>query len=647
MADYQPSKETMMKAISAPLLLGGLLMLASPVNDTFSADNKDRAVTDLPARLGEYYDAVVPDTLDLAERAKLGVHHFVSIMDEDFDCQMRWMGDHNSMDHGLGMFSVCQPKAFEAMAMLRVMSGSQEGLDREEKMVEMMVSLLGNDGLWWTPADAKRMPLPEPQEMFPYLAPHGAARMMRAMIAWYQYTGDARWKEQIDRMVEAFDRILLVHKGDYAYIPVPDGRTASAEIPDYLRPSYIRDRGWKGFVEPIGEKATPGTEGSVLCHTGNYPGVLANWYLISGNEQALRLSGETARFYTQPRFWADWEGGEYPGVVGAEHAHWHGHVHGYINTLRAVLEYAIAANDPQLKAFVRDGYEWTRQPTLARFGFLGDCQGCGCGRLIGLAVKLSYTGVGDYWEDVDTYVRNIHAEMQFTPEDFPDLAKDWEVKAGSGKVGPREAMIGGFGGTAHKGWWALCCSPHGNMGLFYAWDGILRYSDGVAQVNLLLNRASPWMDIDSYLPYEGKVVLKNKVCREAFVRIPLWVEKDAVVCRIGERAAQPAWFGRYMRFEHLKQGDVMTIEFPILKRTEQWTGPSSEGWDWPKSWSFSARPTAKAATTFTLKGNTIVDISQPIIPDSPLFLSRAEKYRSDKAAMIKVKRFVTPMVLKW
>ena len=22
---------------------------------------------------------------------------------------------------------------------------------------------------------------------------------------------------------------------------------------------------------------------------------------------------------------------------------------------------------------------------------------------------------------------------------------------------------------------SLCCSPHGNMGLFYAWDGTLRY----------------------------------------------------------------------------------------------------------------------------------------------------------------------------
>ena len=303
-----------------------------------------------------------------------------------------------------------------------------------------------------------------------------------------------------------------------------------------------------------------------------------------------------------------------------------------------------------MKAFVRDGYEWTRQPTLARFGFVGDCQGCGCGRLIGLAVKLSYAGVGDYWEDVDTYVRNIHAEMQFTPEDFPELGKDWKAKTGSEKVEPKEAMIGGFAGPAFepefKTRWFMCCSPHGNMGLFYAWDGILRYTDGVAQVNLLLNRASPWLDIDSYLPYEGKVVLKNKVCKETFVRIPLWVEKDTVGCRIGDRKVEPGWFGRYLRIEHLTPGDVITIEFPIKERTEQWTGPAHGGWS-PVLGCWFPQPAAKSPITFKLKGNTIVGISEPILPGNPLFQSRADKYRADKALMIHVKRFVTPTVLQW
>ena len=277
--------------------------------------NEDGAVTDLPARLGLYYDAVVPDTLDLAERAKLGVHHFVSVMDENADYQMRWTGNRTEMTHGKGIFSICQPKAFEAMALLRVMSGSQEGLDREAKMVEMMVSLLGKDSLWWTPEDAERMPWLGPQAMLPYVHPHGAGRMMRAMMAWYQYTGDVRWKERIDRMVEAVDRILVVHKDDYAYVPVPPGDTAVADMTDYLRTCYVKTRGWEHFVEPMTEKDVPGTEGSVIGHGGHFPGVLSNWYLLTGNKESLRLAGELARFHSKPRFWADWKGGEYPGVV--------------------------------------------------------------------------------------------------------------------------------------------------------------------------------------------------------------------------------------------------------------------------------------------------------------------------------------------
>ncbi|HJN16486.1 MAG TPA: hypothetical protein QGH10_13365 [Armatimonadota bacterium] len=615
-----------------------------------SADSNTASLDGLPARVGEYYDADVPATLDLTERAKLGILHFTSILDAENGYQMRWTGNPTEMSHGKGIYAICQPKAFEAMAMLRAMSGSRQGLRREARMVETMVSLLGEDGLWWTPEDGEGMPWLGPQEMLPNISPHGAGRMLRAMIAWYQYTGDEAWAGRIDRMVEGFDRVLVARAEDYAYVPVPGGSTEVTDMCEYLDTCYVRDRGWAGFEEPMDEKTVPGTEGSLLCHTGHFPGALANWHRLTGSERALRLSGELARFHTKPRFWADWEGGEYPGVVGAEHAHWHGHVHGYLNTLRAVLEYAIAANDPKLKAFARDGYEWTRQPTLARFGFVGDCQGCGCGRLIGLAIKLSDAGVGDYWEDVDTYVRNIHAEMQFMPEDLPGLAADWEARAGSADATPEEAMVGGFAGPAFgedfKNQWYLCCSPHGNMGLFYAWDGILRYAEGTARVNLLLNRASPWLDIDSYLPYEGKVVLRNKACAEAFIRIPLWVDGDTVECRIGDRSVRPAWFGRYLRLGDLKEGDVVTIEFPIEERTEEWTGPAGEGWT-PTLGCWFPQPAADRPTTFTLRGNTIVGLSQPITPGNPLFQRRADKYRATEAPMARVERFVTPTVLRW
>jgi hypothetical protein len=522
----------------------------------------------------------------------------------------------------------------EAMAMLRIASGSQYGVEREAKMVQMMASLLGEDGLHWVPGGRADKPWIAINE--PFAMVHGQGRIMRAMIAWYQYTGDPAWKERIDRLVNGLDRTMVFHKDDYAYFPVYGFHEG-----EYTRSCYT-ERGWRDTVEPTNEKF--GEEGSLFNHQGHLPGALATWSVLTGNEQALRLSGELVRFLTKPKFWADWKGGEYPGVVGAEHAHWNGHFHGYINTLRAILEYAMAANDSRLKVFVRDGYEWMRQAGLARINMVGDLQGCGMGRITGLAVKLTYAGVGDYWEDVDQYIRNGGTEMQFTAEDIPYIQK-LQAEKPSSPPDPRaetaslDAVVGSFAGCTKNRWW-LCCSPHGNMGIFYAWDGILRYSDGVAQVNLLLNRVSPWMDIDSYLPYEGKVVLRNKAAREALVRLPLYVDKKTVRCRVGDQAVRQEWFGRYLRLEHLKADDVATIEFPVEDRVERWSLPTT-------GWNSKILQPAGTVYTFRFRGSTLVDVSPPLMPEWWLFRDRAKRYSASQASMMKVTRFVSPRVLNW
>ncbi|OFX17983.1 MAG: hypothetical protein A2Z18_07880 [Armatimonadetes bacterium RBG_16_58_9] len=531
--------------------------------------------------------------------------------------------------------------------MERLMSGSQQNLEREAKMLEMMASHVGDDGIFWVPKYTDK-PWLGPVENLPYANVHGQGRMMRAMIAWYQYTGDPRWKERIDRMVDGMDRLMVAHKEDYAYFPT------QGWIPEeYFRSCYLKDKGWKDTTEPENEKG--GEEGSLFNHQGHIPGALANWYVLTGNRQALRLSGELVRFLTKPKFWADWKGGEYPGVNGAEHAHWNGHLHGHANTLRAILEYAIATNDPRLKQFVRDGYEWGKQHVLPRIGLVGDGQGCGCGRLIGLAVKLTDAGVGDYWEDVDLYIRNQGSEMQFTPEDIPRMRElvakhsnpdppQWYKDHTVGtNVRVVESAVGAFsmGYPPNKRNWALCCSPHGNMGLFYAWDGILRYSDGIAKVNLLLNRASPWMDIDSYIPYEGKVVLKNKQAREALVRMPLYVDIGTVTCAVGKKKVQPEWLDRYLRIRNLKAGDVVTIRFPMEERIEKWTSPAP----WYGIPKFPVKE--DVVFTFKFKGNTLVEVSPPLWDNGWMYVDRAAKYKAAKAPMKKVRRYVTSKRLKW
>jgi hypothetical protein len=593
----------------------------------------------------------------LAERGRLGVNHLVSIISPKDDYEMYWRADFDSsvdrwawpgyMWFQCSPLFACQPKAMMALAMERLMTGSRQHLEREARMLEMMVSHLGDDGIYYVPPTGGGKPWLGPEEYRPYANVHGQGRMMYAMIGWYQYTSDPAWKDRIDRMVNGLDRRMVVHKDEYAYFP-----THGWMPQEYLRSCYLKSRGWKDTAEPKSEKG--GEEGSLFNHQGHIPGALALWYRLSGNEQALRLSGQLVRFLTKPQFWADWRGGEYPGVVGAEHAHWAGHFHGHVNTLHAVLEYAIAANDSHLKVFVRDGYEWGRQAGLARIGVVGDGQGCGLGRLIGLAIKLTDAGVGDYWEDVDLYIRNHGTEMQFTPEDIPYLRKLLEKNPNPPRppemiadhptgtnVGVVDASMGGFSMQylPFKTGWALCCSPWGNLGIAYAWEGTLRYVDGVARVNLLLNRASPWMDIDSYLPHQGKVVLRNKAAREALVRIPLWVDKKAVECRVSERIVRPEWIENYLAFRGLRAGEVVMIEFPMAERVERWTAP-------PPGPYVMGLP---KGTTYTVKfkGNTVVELSPPLAPGSWLYQDRPEKYKVAEAPMKRVTRYVTPTVLRW
>ena len=183
---------------------------------------------------------------------------------------------------------------------------------------------------------------------------------------------------------------------------------------------------------------------------------------------------------------------------------------------------------------------------------------------------------------------------------------------------------------------SLCCSPHGNMGLFYAWDGALRHDSGVVRVNLLLNRASPWLDVDSYLPYEGKVVLRNKSASEAWVRMPLWVDGRAVRVDVGGQERPNQWLGRHVRVRDLRPDDTVTVRFPVVERTEVWTIPRLT---WPGP--------AQKTHTCRFRGNTLVEIDPPIMDGSPLYQARPETYRATEAPLKETTRYVTEKRLRW
>ena len=146
-----------------------------------------------------------------------------------------------------------------------------------------------------------------------------------------------------------------------------------------------------------------------------------------------------------------------------------------------LIEYANATNDNHLKEFVRAGYEYARNQGIARIGLIGET--CTISDMIATAIKLTEGGAGEYWDDVDGYIRNQLIEQQLANVD--QLRK---VSDAAEPVGDRpsvftdnviERTAGVFCGCADLGqcpnpYSIQCCTGNGSQGLYYAWEGIIR-----------------------------------------------------------------------------------------------------------------------------------------------------------------------------
>ena len=83
----------------------------------------------------------------------------------------------------------------------------------------------------------------------------------------------------------------------------------------------------------------------------------------------------------------------------------------------------------------------------------------------------------------------------------------------------------------------MCCNANAPVGLYEAWNSIVQYNQGLAQVNLLLNRAGLGRYRRSYLPYEGKVGFKIKTAKKLSVRIPTWADRGRYDARSIRKAS--------------------------------------------------------------------------------------------------------------
>ena len=152
--------------------------------------------------------------------------------------------------------------------------------------------------------------------------------------------------------------------------------------------------------------------------------------------------------------------------------------------------------------------------------------------------------------------------------------------------------------------------------------------DGSAslRVNLLLNRASPWADLDSHLPYRGQVDLRVKQdVAEVKVRIPGWADRGTVAATVGAAPADVASDDGYVRVGPVPAGSNLTLRFPIRERHEH-VFVEKQGYG------------------LILRGDEVVSI-EPRGVHCPLY--QRDHLRTTETRWRNIERFVSSETIRW
>ena len=615
---------------------------------------------ELPKYEGERYEALIPATLDLAERARLGVNGMTEIVNKNCEYEIfsiiQHMSQPPSMFHSISDLT-SHGKFLAVLPLMRIMSGSRQNMDVEKALLEVLLKMQGEDGLIYTPASGGRhWVLPaafDPASGLPgyndghkqvCLLGYANARSLAAFDNYNRLAPEGPWADAAKKLVGGYHK-NIIQDGDYAHV-FQTWTTPGREV--------VKKE------EPFGPHLyLAGSQAWIALHLAKHDAAV-------GDPEAVKLAEKMMNYnllkveYNEPDGRFKFGG---PGV-GAEYlkgkcAHFHTHA---MNILAALYVAKRNGNEVLLDRGVK-AYEWGVKAGETLVGYfpmvtydeyvgIQTSETCQVADMVMAGVLLCQLGI-DKWDDVDRWTRNQLAENQMTSNCWlEDGHLDYSrSEMGEGFFKPEyystdrvgERSIGNFAGwpapndwAYAEDWWGgntqrliptvmTCCTGSGCRALYHVWKNILTYDEGTLKVNLLLNRASKWADVDSHIPYTGQVDIKVKQPLNLQVRIPEWVKPNEAVCKINGQAKALTFDGRYAGVGNVKEGQTVVVTFPISERTEK---KNIEGFDY----------------TLIVRGNDVVSIDPP---GKNLPMYQRGHYRGGKTLWKKATRFVAEDELDW
>ena len=655
-----PDRQTFQRMLAL-----GIILLSTPLDILGEEMNRDYLDTTLPREIpaatyeGERYQAETPDTLDLVEHAHASINQLTRSVEPDYDYE-QYSGIHllknpPPMRIGGGGLLNLNGKWAESLPGLRIMTGNTRNIEIDSHLIASLLHVTGKDGLCYQPIDGRPWAfLTEVTRKVgkPYCDIFGEGRQLLAFGVWYQLTGDDFWRGIADRKMDKLLQ-MLIHKEDTGYFRMGRGYTPWDKNPKEGPIVAIADHGVYDAAE--GMTGAPAT-----YMAGFLPQAGANWHQLTGSGPADELGGRLARYLHRYGKMIDPETGEF---LTDHYTH-------ITHSLLANLAYALVADDREMIKWVKRGFNFAineRDPD--RTGILISDITCSCfvADMLNIGIMFSRSGEGDYWELVDRWVRNTFVNLQVGQADI-DKVKAMpveEVKEGYWSTdnpgvaqfedGADRARGGWFHSLYERGHTIGCCNGNLTRTLYYTWDSIVEQVGDELSINLPMNRASPWADVSSHLPYEGKLVVRMKGdkkniktffnwnswrgSRHVLVRIPDWTNWNEVTCAVNGEKKDYTWEGNRIRISGIGNKDTVVVKFPIRERTIPTTINREFLWESRRT----ADPRAGGDLEVTIRGNTIVALD----PDASLPLVHQVKYRADKAPMKRVERFVSRKRFVW
>jgi len=603
-----------------------------------------------PEYKGERYEALVPATLDLAERMSLSINAFTEGLSKNADLEAFWVidllsdpprMDHNFSDH-------VRIKYFQMLPYLRTATGSEQNLDREHQVMKLHLMQQGPDGLIYTPMIGRPWGT-SPSNWGPSGDQYATltwdnGRMLAAFSSYAQAFPDGPWAEAARKLVEEMKEVI-VEKDTIAYVP--------------QHSKVLGDSVDKSVEPPTKSGVAPG--GNVAHGLGQYD------RMVTGKKtDATRLAHKMLSYIMgDAKYFA--QDGEF--LTEAEdliNIHFHEHT----MSMMFALELVKMTGDEELLDRVVKAYRWAskpaynHQPLVGFFpefdqkpdewadisgGFFKDsgylAETCGVADMCIIAIMLSELG-HDYWDDADRILRNQLAENQLTGLAW--LYDGHLEEAGIKPSDPSQRsmayyttdnvanrVVGTFAGWGLPNDWVSpysvqvmnCCTVNGARGLYYVWKNIITFDENSnrLRVNLLLNRASQWADVDSHIPYSGKVEVKAKQDLNLEIRLPEWVRPEEASCTVDGKSRKLNFDGRYALVGKVMKNETTDLSFPIPERTDKISINLKE-------------------YSIVRRGNTVVSIDPP--GKARPYYQRGH-YRGGETLFKKKTRFVPEKELEW